>query len=377
MLRAEVLGRPAEDNALLVTADSGQGQTRLLLDCGAATLQNVPFADVQAIDHLLFTHLHMDHVGGFDDFFRANYERSNRENHIWGPPGTARILSHRFRGYWWNFAPDLTGTWFVHDVHPAEIQSYRFGAHEAFEVQHSAGTRAHDGVILQTPEVSVQAVPLQHHGVSLGFILREPEKVTVRREALAELGLKGGPWLNQLKSGVSGELAVGEQRLDADELRAKLLQRESGESVALFTDFLLNETELTRLAPVLSGVQTLYAEAQYAPQDAALAEKNHHTTVEQVATLARDAGVEKLVLLHLSRRYRPEQWSELLAAARQIFPQATLPAHWGGPTAASSRLAQDAPPSEPGLSGSGSVAPAAARAGPVVPGCPASASGKN
>lgn len=328
MLRAEVLGKPAEDNALLVTADSGQGQTRLLLDCGAGTLTGVPFAEVQAIDHLLFTHLHMDHVGGFDDFFRANYERSSRENHIWGPPETARIISHRFRGYWWNFAPELTGTWFVHDIHAAEIQTFRFEAHEAFEVRHDAGTRPHDGTILQTAEVSVQAVPLQHHGTSLGLILREPAKVAVRREGLAELGLKGGPWLNQLKGGISGELEVGGQLFNADELRAKLIQREAGQSAALLTDFLLNEAEVQRLAPVLGGVQTLYAEAQYAPQDHALAEKNHHTTVEQVARLARAAGVENLVLLHLSRRYRRKEWPELLSVAQGIFPGAHFPEGW-------------------------------------------------
>ncbi|MFC6750295.1 MBL fold metallo-hydrolase [Deinococcus aquaticus] len=97
MLRTRVLGRPAEDNALWVVADSGQGQTRLLLDCGAHVLDGVPFAEVQATDHLLFSHLHMDHVGGFDDFFRATFDRP-APTHAWGPPGTARILGHRFQG---------------------------------------------------------------------------------------------------------------------------------------------------------------------------------------------------------------------------------------------------------------------------------------
>lgn len=100
MLRAQVLGTPGGDNSLFVTADSGQGVTRLLFDCGGRTLDSLPFSEVMQLDHLFFSHLHMDHVPGFDEFFRVNFGRTSRENHLWGPPGAARILGHRFRGYW-------------------------------------------------------------------------------------------------------------------------------------------------------------------------------------------------------------------------------------------------------------------------------------
>lgn len=328
MLQAQVLGRPAEDNALWVTAGSGQGLTRLLLDCGAATLTTVPFAELHAVDHLLFSHLHMDHVGGFDDFFRATFDRTSQENHVWGPPGTAQILSHRFQGYWWNFAPGLRGTWLVHDVSADDVQSVRFEAHEAFAVMHRAGSCGHQGTIIQTPEVRVEVVTLRHHGPSLGFILREPERLVVDREALSGSGLRPGPWLAQLKNGVSGEIEIQGALLDATELRARLLRREAGDSLAYFTDFLLDDPELRRLSAALRGVHRLYAEAQYAPEDAALAQRHHHTTVDQVARLAVAARVEHLTLLHLSRRYPPDRWEELLDAARQLFAPATFPDGW-------------------------------------------------
>jgi ribonuclease Z len=328
MLRVQVLGESGGDNALFITADGGQGLTRLLLDCGGRTVDVLPFGEVQQIDHLLFSHLHMDHVAGFDAFFRVNFERTARENHLWGPPGAARILSHRFRGFWWNHAPDLRGTWFVHEVGEGAVQSFRFEAQEAFEVQHEAGRRPHDGVILSTPQVSVQAVPLRHQGVSLGFILREPERVNVNAAALAALGVPGGRWLAQLKAGVTGQLDVNGVLHDAAELRARLLQSEAGESAAYFTDFLLDEGEVQRLAPLLRGVQTLYVEAQYAPADAALAARHHHTTAVQGAALARAAGVQALVLLHLSRRYDPPAWQAMLRAAQEVFPAARFPDGW-------------------------------------------------
>ncbi|WP_189072671.1 MBL fold metallo-hydrolase [Deinococcus sedimenti] len=327
MLRSQVLGRPAEDNALWVVADSGQGQTRLLLDCGARVLDALPFAEVQATDHLLLSHLHMDHVGGFDDFFRATFDRP-APTHAWGPPGTARILGHRFQGFWWNHAPELRGQWVVHDVHDTYVQAFRFEAHETFAVAHDAGTRAHDGTILTTPEVTVQAVPLEHHGRSLGFILREPDRARVNTAALTGLGLRPGPWLAALKSGVTGQIDVNGQPHDADNLRAALLDREAGDSVAYLTDFLLDAAQHARLAPLLRDVQMLYAEAQYAPADQELATRHEHTTVTQVAALAHAAGVPALTLLHLSRRYRPEDWAVMLHAAQAIHPNAPFPDGW-------------------------------------------------
>ena len=76
----QVLGQPGRDNALFVKVDTGQHLTRLLFDCGDGCPHALPFADVLATDHLFFSHLHMDHVGGFDAFFRANHNRDTRPN---------------------------------------------------------------------------------------------------------------------------------------------------------------------------------------------------------------------------------------------------------------------------------------------------------
>ena len=59
----EILGTPGRDNALFVRIDSGQSVDRLLFDCGDCCLNSVSYAEIHAIDHLFFSHLHMDHVG--------------------------------------------------------------------------------------------------------------------------------------------------------------------------------------------------------------------------------------------------------------------------------------------------------------------------
>ncbi len=101
-LSFQVLGDPGHDNALIVTIDTGQSITRLLFDCGENCVSRLPFSEVQSIDHLFFSHLHMDHVAGFDSFFRCVYGRTERPNHIWGPAGTGKIMHHRFQGFLWN-----------------------------------------------------------------------------------------------------------------------------------------------------------------------------------------------------------------------------------------------------------------------------------
>jgi ribonuclease Z len=80
-----VLGAAGSDNALFVQVDSGQAVERLLFDCGDGCLSQLSFGEIQAIDHLLFSHLHMDHVGGFDSFFRCTFDRNTKPNQIWGP----------------------------------------------------------------------------------------------------------------------------------------------------------------------------------------------------------------------------------------------------------------------------------------------------
>ncbi|WP_235692414.1 MBL fold metallo-hydrolase [Deinococcus aquaedulcis] len=328
MLHIQVLGRPAADNALLVTAEAGQGHTRLLLDCGAGTAETLPLATLQDTRHLLLSHLHMDHISGFDAFFRATFDRPG-ENHVWGPPGTARILQHRFQGFWWNHAPELGGVWQVHDVFPDRVESFAFQASQAFSVMHPAGQRSLDGgPLLTTPQVEVRAITLSHQGPCLGFRLQEPERVNIDPAGLRALGLPGGPWLAALKGGAVGPLDTPAGPRDADDLRAALLRREPGQSAAYLTDFLLDEAAFTALVPWLAGVDTLYAEAQYLPEDAHLAARHHHTAVDQVARLAAASGVGQLRLLHLSRRYPAARWPDFLAVARPLFADTAFSEGW-------------------------------------------------
>ena len=368
----QVLGAPGQDNLLRVDVNAGSHTSRLQFDCGDRCLDALTPGVIKATEHLFFSHLHMDHVGGFDAFFRSNFERAGRAVNVWGPPGTAAILHHRFRGFWWNIVNDVPGTWIVHDVYPERVLPHRFEAREAFAESHALEPFPHDGAILRTATYSVEVAALPHHGTSLAYLVREAPRVAVDRERLVMLGLTPGPWLRTLKALATGEpstavasatvpatgatgsagsagsaggdsadgkgssalgaarrwIEIDGARHDADRLARTLLTASARESVAYVTDFLLDDETFARLSVWLADIDTLVCESQYHPDETALATRNHHATIDRVAALARAARVKRLVPFHLSERYDIDDRDAMLALAKAVFPASDYPPHW-------------------------------------------------
>jgi ribonuclease Z len=336
-ITCEVLGLPGQDNALLVRVNNGQRISRLLFDCGESTVATLGFSEIQAIDHLFFSHLHMDHIGGFDTFFRATFGRGDRPNRIWGPPETATILQHRFRGFLWNLYQEEPATsWLVHDVYPDQIQTTRFELGEAFALAHTDGVQPLAGPrILPATDFTVSALAMDHNQTtSLAYVVRESPRRNVSPTRLAELGLPPGSWLQQVKDATPEQLAGGAEvevdgrRFSLAQLQSELVLEQPGDSVAYLTDFRLDTAAVERLAPELTGCRIVVCECQYRNADLELAEKSYHMIPAQVALLAQRAEVERLVLFHLSTRYSPLMWQEMLVEARRGFASSFFPEHW-------------------------------------------------
>ena len=330
-LEIQVLGRPGRDNALWVKVDSGQAQHRLLFDCGEGCLPALPRSEILEMDHLFFSHFHLDHVCGFDSLFRRIYNRESKPMGVWGPAGTVDLLHHRFQSFWWNLHKNQGGQWEVRDVGPEGVTAAsRFLTREAFALRHPLPIPPGPSPIHIGEDFSVEAMVLEHHGPSIAFLVREPFRVHVRSERLAELGIRPGPWVRQLKEGVFEDELVSADgtRWTAPALREILLWESKGESVAYLTDFLLDDAARERLVPWLKGIGTLVCESQYRHADRDLAKKNCHATARGVAKLARDAEVNRLLLMHLSERYSERDWESMLREARRVFPPSEFPPAW-------------------------------------------------
>jgi ribonuclease Z len=325
-----ILGSAGRDNALLVQIDSGQAVGRLLFDCGDGCLNELPFAEMQAIDHLFFSHLHMDHIGGFDTFFRCTFNRDNKPNRIWGPPDTARILQHRFQGFLWNLHEQMSATWHVTDVYPTQLHTTRFELREAFAVAHDEGTQSYERIIVDAGSYTVDVLTMDHRTPTLAYIVREKPRQNIDTSRMASMGLRPGPWLKRLKEPSAGpdEVGISGTTYSIEELRRALVIETTGDTVAYLTDFLFDESAISRLASVLHGCQTIVCEGQYRHADLELAKKNSHMTTVLSAILAQHAQVGELVLFHLSDRYDRAAWIEMLQEARRVFEKTRYPAHW-------------------------------------------------
>ncbi len=332
----KVLGRPGRDNALHVIVDSGQTRDSMLFDCGEGVLDDLRSAEVQAIAHLGFSHFHMDHVAGFDGFFRQNYNRPDVPVQVWGPPDTIGILEHRLRGFVWNLHADQPGEWIVREIGHERIGTARFFTREAYETTHRGPDRPAGGeAVFQSPHWTLECRLLPHGTIdSVGYRVVESPRRNIDVAALKEAGYVPGPWLKTVvneSSPVTEIVRIEGNLIPAEELRQRLLVSTPGESIAWLTDFRVEPGSAgwDGLVTWLSGTGVLVCECQYRDADSALAEKNAHMSASLVGRLAREAGVKRLVLQHLSRRYSRAEWSDLLAEVRREFPTAEVPGDWG------------------------------------------------
>ncbi len=331
-LTVQVLGGPGRDNALFVRVETGQANTRLLFDCGDGCPHALPAAEVRQTDHLLFSHLHMDHVGGFDAFFRLTFDRTDRPNHVWGPPGTAAVLHHRLRGFLWNLAAGTPVGWHAHDVAADAVRTTRFDLADAFESAAPLGERPATDPLLLGDGFTVEVRLLDHGTPSAAYVVRESPRVNVDPVKLAAAGLPPGQWLKRVRGAAAapGETVdVGGRPVSLASLQADLVVATPGDSVAYLTDFHLAANDRGGVADWLRGVGALVCESQYGSANLDLAERTRHMTGVLAAELAAAAGVGRLVLFHVSDRYDAAAWRELLAEARRVFPATAFPDHWG------------------------------------------------
>jgi len=332
-LSFQVLGGPGRDNALFVKVDTGQAQTRLLFDCGDGCPHQVGPSEVREVDHLCFSHLHMDHVSGFDLFFRCTFDRASKPNCVWVPHGSGEIIHHRLRGFMWNLVDDKQkGEWLVHEITPDAVRYGKYLAKDGFrEMTLRVEWPRRNLTIIDGDGFTVDAVLLDHGTPSVGYVVRELPRVNVDTDKLSAKALKPGKWLQRLR----GPVATPGETVDVNgvqhplgALQAELIVTTPGDSIAYLTDFRMTPATSDRLADVLRGVKTVVCESQYRAADAGLAGAVMHSTATEVATMAANAGVGRLILFHFSDRYDAAARREMLEEARAIFANTSLPDGW-------------------------------------------------
>jgi ribonuclease Z len=275
--------RPTVERSVSALALVREGET-FLVDCGEGTQRQMMRYGVSFVfGDLLLTHLHGDHVFGIAGLLKT-MALQDREPplRVWGPRGTAQLMRR---------VDALAGEALCYPVQVAEL---------------APGERiARDGY-------AIEAFAVDHKGAAaIGFALVEQERRgRFDPERARALGVPEGPLWGRIHKGESVTLDDG--RVVAPETLVGPTR--PGRTLVVSGD----TRPCTGTAARAAGADLLVHEATFGDEEAERARETGHSTAREAAVLAREAGVRRLVLTHLSARYSRDA-SALEREAREEF----------------------------------------------------------
>ncbi|WP_113640542.1 ribonuclease BN [Escherichia albertii] len=261
-----------------------------LFDCGEGTqhqLLHTAF-NPSKLERIFISHLHGDHLFGLPGLLCSRSMAGNAQPlSIYGPKGIREFVETALR---------LSGSW---TDYPLEI------------VEISAGEILDDGLR------KVTAYPLEHPLECYGYRVEEHDKPgALNAQALKAAGVPPSPLFQELKAGKTITLEDGRQINGADYVSAPT----PGKAIAIFGD----TAPCTAALELAKGVDVMVHEATLNMEMEAKANSRGHSSTRQAATLARDVGVCKLIITHVSSRYDDKGCQHLLRECRSIFPATEL-----------------------------------------------------
>ena len=243
----------------------------ILIDCGEGTQVQLRkyHVHIQKINHILISHLHGDHFFGLVGLLSSLHLLGRDKGlTIYGPEELEQII---------------------------RLQLEVGGAKLGFELQFIALNGKEDRLLYEDKLIEIRTFPLSHRIPTNGFLIREkPKERKLNADRFEEAGLSL-TLIPKLKLGVDVELESGEI-IYADEYT---YPAKPSKSYAYCSDTIFDE----RIVQYIKNADVLYHEATFLNDKLERAKQTFHSTADQAAVIAKQAGVGKLLLGHLSARY--------------------------------------------------------------------------
>jgi ribonuclease Z len=260
---------------------------RFLVDCGEGTQRQILKSGLgfKRLNHILITHGHLDHILGLAGLF-STFAR-------WETLKEVEILA---------------GKWTLERIDALlyGVKVIPKGKDSPLKVNLRA---IKPGVIFEAEDFSISAFPVSHRGPDcFGFVFEERSRRAFLPEKAEALGVPAGPLRRELVAGNPVTLENG-KTVNPDDV----LGPEGAGARLVHVGDTGSTDEILEAA---SGADALVIEATYLEEERDMANEYAHLTARQSAELARDAGVGKLLLTHVSRRYRE---GDVLAEAQAVF----------------------------------------------------------
>ncbi|MBI2112665.1 ribonuclease Z [Candidatus Woesearchaeota archaeon] len=251
----------------------------ILFDCGEGTQRQMRFAGIKPakITRLCISHWHGDHVFGIPGLLSAmGADQFSKKLKIYGPKGSKRYFEHMFQSF----------------------AAKGIVEHEVHEVT--------DGVAFETETFKVICAPLKHSTPCVGYSFIEKTRLRINVPKAKVLGIDG-PLLGRLQDG-EDIVYKGKKILSSD-----LTYPVSGKKITVFGDTMPCEGA-NRLA---KDADLLISEGTHLDDIKAKTEKAMHLTVKQAALIASENNVKKLIITHISPRYKST--TDIVSEARDHF----------------------------------------------------------
>jgi ribonuclease Z len=263
---------------------------RFLVDCGEGTQRQIlqSGAGFKRLTRILLTHGHLDHILGLGGLLSTFLRwEAIEELEIFG----GRSALDRVH--------DLLYGVVLRGKQPPMPLSMR-------EIK--------PGIFFEADDFTVTAFSVTHRGPDcLGYIFETKARRPFLAEKADELGVPFGPERRELVNGKTVALADGRTVKPDDVLGAW----QKGTKLVFVGDTGRTDDILENCL----NADALVIESTYLNSEAEMARQFSHLTAQRAAELAREAGVKKLILTHLSRRYRER---DMLAEAQAIFPDSVV-----------------------------------------------------
>lgn len=241
------------------------------------------------INAIFVSHTHADHITGLPGIMMLSAQVDRNEPlYIYGPPKIAEYIetSRRVLDMYINYpviVKEITAPCVVHEG---------------------------DGFY-------IRAFPLSHTKTCVGYTLEELDRPgEFNPEKAKELNVPMGPLWGKLQKGESVTSSDGKEIHPEDVMGAK----RSGRKFSFVTD----TQYLPSISREVMGSDLLICEGMFEEALKDQAKEKKHMTARQAATIARDAKVRRMAMIHYSPRYTDRELEVLLKEAQEIFPQTEL-----------------------------------------------------
>ena len=255
----------------------------LLFDCGEGTQQQMMRArtGMMNLSSIFVSHFHADHFLGIPGLIQTMSFMGRKEPLIiYGPDGT-REFTELFK---------------VFGFFNLKYEIY--------------GIHLKPGDIVERKDYVIQAIMTEHSIPSLGYALIEnPRPGRFNREKAVELGIPPGPRFAELQNGNS--LEIDGRIVKPEDVMGPL---RPGRTLVYSGDTRPCESILK----ASRDADLLIHDCSFSDEMADWAEESRHSTAGEVAALAKEAGVRRLVLTHISSRYTDDV-EPILDDSKKIF----------------------------------------------------------